>query len=85
MRQTMINEACKKELQERACREIALWMYNAVVLFNVVNYPSFEVMIEATWQYGVAMKPPSSHEVRVLLLKKEVDNIATLMKSYEKE
>ncbi|XVE73301.1 hypothetical protein DITRI_Ditri11bG0106600 [Diplodiscus trichospermus] len=85
MRQTTINEACKKELREKACGEIARWMYDAAIPFNAVNYPSFEVMIEDIRQYGVGMKPPSFHEVWVPLLKKEVDSVTILMKSYEKE
>ncbi|XVE61824.1 hypothetical protein DITRI_Ditri06bG0070300 [Diplodiscus trichospermus] len=85
MKQTTINETCKKELRERACREIARWMYDATIPFNVVNYSRFEVMIEAIGQYSVGVKPPSFHEVRVPLLKKEVDSVTALMKSYEEE
>ncbi|XVE84039.1 hypothetical protein DITRI_Ditri16bG0136800 [Diplodiscus trichospermus] len=42
-------------------------------------------MIEAIGQYGVGMKPPSFHEVRVPLLRKEVDSVTALMKSYKEE
>ena len=70
LKQSTINEACKKELREKAYRDIARWMYDAAIPFNAVNYPSFDVMIESIGQYGVGLKPPSFHEVRVPLLKK---------------
>ncbi|KAL6502448.1 hypothetical protein OROHE_024453 [Orobanche hederae] len=84
-RQTTINEACKKELREKACRDIAKWMYDATIAFNAVNYPSFDVMVESIGKYGCGMKPPSYHEVRVPLLKKEVDEVNQMKKSYEDE
>ena len=85
LRQSTINEACKKELREKACRDIARWMYDAAIPFNAVNYPSFDVMIESIGQYGVGLKPPSFHEVRVPLLKKEMSDVTKLMKTYEEE
>ena len=85
LKQTTINDACKKELRDKACKDIARWMYDAAIPFNVVNYPSFGVMVESIGQYGIGMKPPSYHEVRVLLLKGEVDNVSNMIKSYEEE
>ena len=85
LKQSTINEACKKELREKACRDIARWMYDAAIRFNAVNYPSFDVMIESIGQYGVGLKPPSFHEVGVPLLKKEIGDVTKLMKTYEEE
>lgn len=67
-----IDEGAKRELRRRACKAFARWMYDAVIPFNAVNYPSFDVYVEAQGQYRPGMKPPSYHEVRVPLLKEEV-------------
>ncbi|RVW91134.1 hypothetical protein CK203_039963 [Vitis vinifera] len=47
-------------------------MYEAAIPFNAVTYPSFQSMIEAIGQYGVGMKGPTFHEVRVTNFKKEI-------------
>lgn len=84
-KQTTINEVCKKELRDKACREVARWMYDAGIPFNAVNYPSFAVAIEAIGQFGPGLKPPSYHEVRVPLLRKEVEHTRDLMKGHQEE
>ncbi|XP_034695709.1 uncharacterized protein LOC117921866 [Vitis riparia] len=82
MNQTTINDAYKKEARERACMLITRWMYEAAIPFNAVTYPSFQPMIEAIDQYGVSMKGPTFHEVRVTNLKKELALTKDLMKDH---
>ncbi|RVW75586.1 hypothetical protein CK203_056441 [Vitis vinifera] len=82
MNQTTINDAYKKEARERACMFITRWMYEAAIPFNAVTYPSFQPMIEAIGQYGVGMKGPTFHEVRVTNLKKELALTKDLMKDH---
>ncbi|XP_058002223.1 uncharacterized protein LOC110636882 [Hevea brasiliensis] len=65
--------------------DIARWMYDAAIPFNTVNYPSFQVMVESTGQFGIGMKTPSFHEVRVPLLNEEVVEVKNSLKSYEEE
>ncbi|KAJ9132775.1 hypothetical protein P3X46_033612 [Hevea brasiliensis] len=84
-KQTTINEACKKELRKKACKDIARWMYDAAIPFNAVNYPSFQVMVESIGQFGIGMKAPSFHEVRVPLLNEEVAEVKNSLKSYKEE
>ena len=36
--QTIINDAYKKELREKACVDKARWMYEVAIPFNAVNY-----------------------------------------------
>lgn len=79
------NDGARKELRNRACKAFSRWMYDAGIPFNAVNYSSFPVFIEAQGQYGPGMKPPSYHEVRVPLLKNEVESIQSLRKSHEAE
>ncbi|XP_058003663.1 uncharacterized protein LOC110645316 [Hevea brasiliensis] len=85
LKQTTINEACKKELREKACRDIARWMYDAVIPFNAANYPSFQVILESVGQFGIGWKAPSYHELRIPLLNKEVTDVKNELKSYEEE
>ncbi|RVW13361.1 hypothetical protein CK203_095743 [Vitis vinifera] len=82
MHQTTINDAYKKEARERVCTLITRWMYEAAIPFNAVTYPSFQPMIEAIGQYGVGMKGPTFHEVRVTNLKKELTLTKDLMKDH---
>ncbi|XP_074329778.1 uncharacterized protein LOC141667260 [Apium graveolens] len=79
------NDAVKKELRARACTTFARWMYDAGIPFNAVNYNSFDTAIEAIGQYGSGMKPPTYHEVRVPLLKKEVDTARKIMAEHKNE
>ena len=72
MTHTIINDTYKKEARERACPLITKWMYEVVIPNNAVTYPRFQPMIEAIDQYGVGMKRPTLHEVRITNLKKEL-------------
>ena len=63
---------------------ITRWMYEAAIPFNAVTYPSFQP-IEAIGQYGVGMKGPTFHEVRVTNLKKELALTKDLMKDHMME
>ena len=85
MNQTTINDAYKMETRERAYMLITRWMYEATIPFNAVTYMSFQPMIEAIGQYGVGMKGPILHEVRVTNLKKESTLIKDLMKDHMME
>ena len=82
MNQTTINDTYKNEARERTRMLITRWMYEAAIPFNAVTYPNFQPMIEAIGQYGVRMKGPILHEVRVTNLKKELALIKDLMKDH---
>ncbi|RVW66815.1 hypothetical protein CK203_064744 [Vitis vinifera] len=70
----------RKQEKELVC--LSQWMYEAAIPFNAVTYPSFQPMIEAIGQYGVGMKGPTFHEVRVTNLKKELALTKDLMKDH---
>lgn len=53
--------------------------------FNAVNYENFGEMIKLIGQYGPRLKSPDMHELRVLLLKKEVDNTNSQLVEHKKE
>ena len=82
MNQTTINDAYKKKARERACMLITKWMYKVAIPFNAITYPSFQPMIEAIGQYGVGMKGPTLHEVKVTNLKKKLALTKDLMKDH---
>ncbi|GJT83225.1 3-hydroxyisobutyryl-CoA hydrolase 1-like protein [Tanacetum coccineum] len=52
MKQSTVNEICKKELQDKACKELANWFYDAGLPFNAVNHDSFRIPMEAVAQHG---------------------------------
>ena len=85
MNQTIVNDAYKKEARERACMLITRWMYEAAIPFKAITYPSFQPMIKAIGQYGVGMKGPTFHEVRITNLKKELTLTKDLMKDHMME
>ena len=78
-----INTAAKKELRDRACQQAARWFYDAGIPFNAAKYESFVAIIEAIGQYGPGMKPPNYHELRVPLLKKEVETTREAINDHE--
>ncbi|KAL4558328.1 hypothetical protein LXL04_036526 [Taraxacum kok-saghyz] len=84
-KQQMINEVCRKELREKACRDIAKWFYDAGIPFNAATYDSFPRMIDAVGQFGPGMQPPSMYELRVPLLGKEVGSIKEKMEENKVE
>lgn len=65
-----------------ATRTVQL-MNDAKTPFNAVNYDSFVLMVGAIGQRGLGLKPPS-YQVKILLLKKEVDYTHDLMKGHKK-
>lgn len=85
MKEGGIHAACDKELRERTCRSIARFFYDAGIAFHAATYPSFLEMCEAIGQYGPGLKAPSMHELRVPLLRKEVDDTQKEMDEYKKE
>ncbi|XP_058179301.1 uncharacterized protein LOC131298043 [Rhododendron vialii] len=79
------NEPYKKILKDRAHQAIARWIYDCRIPLNVVNNDSFAPMIEAIGQYGPGLPPPTYHQVRVPLLKKEVEHVNKLMEEHKKD
>lgn len=71
--------ACDKDLRDKVCSGIARWFYDEGLPFNAVTYPSFKEMMELIGQYGMGLKPPSLHELRLPLLQKEVANTHTML------
>ncbi|XP_019178920.1 PREDICTED: uncharacterized protein LOC109174088 [Ipomoea nil] len=63
-------EACTKSKEEtkRTMLHIAVFFYENGIPFNAANSRSFEVMVESIGQWGLGLKPPSFHELRVPLL-----------------
>lgn len=84
-RQQTINEVCKKELRGNACREIGRWFYDAGIPFHTATYDSFKIMLEAVAQFGPGFQAPTMHELRVPLLRKEVEDTKTEIESHKKE
>ncbi|XP_061376093.1 uncharacterized protein LOC133318146 [Gastrolobium bilobum] len=82
-KQTSINNACDKEAMARTIQYIERFLCTNGLPFNVVRSRSFKLMIEAVGNYGPHLKPPSYHECRVPLLKKEMEYTKELLKDHE--
>lgn len=76
---------CDKELRDRACGAIARWFYDAGLPFNAVNFDSFKEALELVGQYGTGFKPPTMYELRVPLLKKEVNATEKKLEEHREE
>ena len=84
-RQTTINEVCHKELRDKVCGDIARFFYDNGISFNAIKSESFAIMVESIGQFGPGLKPPSYHEIRVPLLRKELDATKAIMDEHKAE
>lgn len=84
-KQQTTDEVRRKELRDKACRDIARWFYDAGIPFNAATYPSFDVMVKAIGQFGLGMKPPTMHELEGPFLDKEVQDMENLVMEHRKE
>ncbi|KAK9116648.1 hypothetical protein Sjap_015595 [Stephania japonica] len=80
--QTTLNEHWKKEEREKAIRKIARFFYCNNIAFNVANDFFFKDMVQCLTKFGPRFKPPSYHELRVPLLKKEVAYVNDIMQDF---
>lgn len=84
-KQTTLNQLYKKEERDEVCQQVARFFYTSAIPFNVVNNPEFPLMCEKIAKFGIGFKPPSYHEVRVKLLKKEVTSVVKLLEEHKDE
>ncbi|VFQ83330.1 unnamed protein product [Cuscuta campestris] len=81
--QTLEECTRSKEEKDRVYMHIANFYFENGIPFNAANSRSFEIMIESIGQYGPGLKPPSSYELRVPLLKKAKEETKKLQKKHE--
>lgn len=61
-------------------------MYDAEIVFDIVNHPGFKALIQSIGQYEIGMKPPNYLDVRVLLLqKKKCEKVNNSIKKHREE
>ena len=70
MKQTNIYDKFDKKKRAQACQYIDQLFYIASIPFNIARLDEFKWT--AIGQYSPNKKPPSYHELRVSILKKEV-------------
>ncbi|KAE8672210.1 hypothetical protein F3Y22_tig00111848pilonHSYRG00208 [Hibiscus syriacus] len=85
MKQPSINEACKKQIREKACMELSNWFFDVGLAFDAPNYDSFTIATEAVAQCGTCFKPPTYQEIRVPFLIKEVKATDEMVKQVHHE
>ena len=84
LRQTNIKESLDKDAVARVWQDIARFWYQAGIAFNAAKLKSFKIMLKSVGQFGPHLPPPSYHQLRVPLLKKEVKYTNGLMEPHTK-
>ncbi|KAL5133726.1 hypothetical protein HKD37_03G007015 [Glycine soja] len=85
LRQMNIRESMDKNEVLKVHQHIARFWYQASLSFNLIKLKSFENMIATIGQYGPHLPIPSYHDIRVPLLKKEVEYIENLIKGHREQ
>ncbi|KAG4907026.1 hypothetical protein JHK84_055550 [Glycine max] len=85
LRQMNIRESMDKNEVLKVHQHIARFWYQAGLSFNLIKLKSFENMVVAIGQYGPHLPIPSYHDIRVPLLKKEVEYTEKLMKGHREQ
>ncbi|RVW47620.1 hypothetical protein CK203_113739 [Vitis vinifera] len=83
-RQTTLNSKWKQEERKEVCRKIGRFMYSKGLPFNTMNDPYWFPMIDVVANFGSGFKPPSIHELRTWILKKEVNDLSIIMEDHKK-
>jgi len=55
----------KKGMREEACQEMAKFLYNNTILFNVSKSEGFSTMFDLASRLGLEFKHPSYHDIKV--------------------
>ncbi|XP_027357050.1 uncharacterized protein LOC113866362 [Abrus precatorius] len=85
LRQTNIRERCDKEAKARVHQYIARFWYQAGLSFNLIKMKSFQEMLTVVGAFGPNLPAPSYHDIRVPLLKKELEYTDSLMKDHKEQ
>ncbi|KAG4935752.1 hypothetical protein JHK85_050671 [Glycine max] len=85
LRKMNIRESMDKNEVLKVHQNIARFWYQAGLSFNLIKLKSFENMVAAIGQYGPHLPIPSYHDIRVPLLKKEVEYTENLMKGHREQ
>jgi len=82
LRRTNITESMDKNEVLKVHQYIACFWYQVGFSFNLIQLKSFENMVATIGQYGPHLPIPSYHDIKVPLLKKEVEYTENLMKDH---
>ncbi|XP_006599814.2 uncharacterized protein [Glycine max] len=82
LRRTNITESMDKNEVLKVHQYIACFWYQVGLSFNLIKLKSFENMVATIGQYGPHLPIPSYHDIKVPLLKKEVEYTENLMKDH---
>jgi len=82
--QVNIRELCDKKATERVYQSIAQFWYQARLSFNMIKLQSFQDMLCEVRHFGKHLRPPSYHDIKVIL-QKEVGYTNDLIKDQEEQ
>ena len=61
------------------------FLYRNGIAFNVAHTRSLKLMLEAVGNYGPHLKASTYHELRVLFLKKKIEQTNKMLKSHKED
>ncbi|KAI0526896.1 hypothetical protein KFK09_002489 [Dendrobium nobile] len=73
-----------KELRNRVCLDIARFIYENGIPFNVVRSPSWINMLRSVGSYGRGLQLPSMYELRTWMLNEEVKTTSKMVDDVKK-
>ena len=85
LRQTNIKDSCDKEARAMTIQKVARFFYDNGIPFHVARSKRFKEAVEAIGRYGPNLKPLSYHELRVPLLRKEVELTNEIINRHREE
>ena len=85
MRQTSVKDPYDKKSKDTTVQYIACFFFRNGIPLNLARSISFKLMIGTIGSYGTHLKPPSYHELRVPLLKKELEYTKGLLQVHVEE
>ncbi|KAL5183817.1 hypothetical protein HKD37_17G047631 [Glycine soja] len=85
LRQMNIRESMDKNEVLKVHQYIARFWYQVGLSFNLIKLKNIENIVATIGQYGPHLLIPSYHDIRVPLLKKEVEYTENLMKGHRKQ
>jgi len=63
-----------RSARDQTCQDIGRFFFENGLAFNIANSPSFVNMCRSIGRYGTGFRPPTAHELRTSILKKEEES-----------
>lgn len=82
-KQATLNDRWKRHTRDAVCQTMARWFYSCAIPFNAVKSPYYKQMVKEIGEFGKGFTPPSYHELRETLLKREVADVLQIVDKHK--